>query len=191
MITQIKTRYQNPNIAIIGAAAPDLDYNSVLGIKTGFFLRRLVENKPGRLFSGGVSGIGLDAYKGAIYYCMERKLVDDKFFLVFPDLPYKPPQEYFEYAAKIGKPLEIVSGGKDMLERRTKLAEVADLAVVLNGSLGTLDEALQLINRRKTIFCLNSSGGAAKYLGGFQHPFIRGHNNLDNLIADISQRISS
>ena len=162
-LEEITKKYEHPIIGIIGTTSPSPDYDSDEAYRLGYELREAVE-KRGSLFTGGVFGVGLDAYKGIVDYCVERG-VDDKFFVLFPDMGLEPPQEYFKLAEKIrGGVLKVEKIGQNMEERRSYVGAVADLLVVVNGSAGTVDEALKGLFLGKPAVCLQNSGGAAEVI---------------------------
>src|SRR3989344_1267642 len=161
-LKEIIEKYQHPIIGIVGASTPLPGYNPREAKDLGYKLRDFVE-KGGSLFTGGVPGVGLDVYEGIVGYCEERG-VEDKFFVMLPT-DISPPQEYFDLASrtKNGK-LIVESAGKDMEERRDYVAEVADSLVVINGGMGTIDEAVKGLYSGKEVLCLSNSGGAAEIL---------------------------
>ena len=55
-----------------------------------------------------------------------------------------------------------------MEERRSYLGAVADLLVLINGSVGTIDEALKGLFLGKQVICLQNSGGASDVLSRFK-----------------------
>src|SRR3989338_7902135 len=136
-LEEITSKYEHPIIGVIGAACPSPDYDSQEARRLGYKLRELVE-QGGSLFTGGVSGVGVDVYKGIVDYCLKKK-VEDKFFVLLPDMEFEPPQEYFKLSKRTkNKVLRVEGMGQDMEERRTYLGAIADLLVVANGSIGTI-----------------------------------------------------
>ena len=55
-----------------------------------------------------------------------------------------------------------------MEERRSYLGAVADLLVLINGSVGTIDEVLKGLVLGKPVVCLQNSGGAADVISKFK-----------------------
>src|SRR3989344_3225069 len=166
-LEEITTKYEHPIIGVIGATFPLPDYDSDDAFRLGYELREFVEKK-GTVFTGGVSGVGVDVYRGIADYC-EKKKCEDKFFVLFPDFGFEPPQEYFELAEKTkNKVLRVEKIGKDMEERRSYLGAVADLLVLINGSVGTIDEVLKGLVLGKPVVCLQNSGGAADVISKFK-----------------------
>jgi len=80
-------------------------------------------------------------------------------------LPYRPPRIYEELAAssKSGK-LDIIRAGENMLERRKYVASVADVQILVNGGLGTLEEALMSMKNGIPVIAVKSTGGVARKL---------------------------
>ncbi|MBI2105635.1 hypothetical protein HYT56_02235 [Candidatus Woesearchaeota archaeon] len=162
-LEEITQRYEHPIIGIIGATSPLPDYDSDDAFRLGYDLREFVEEK-GSLFTGGVQGVGVDIYSGIVDYCLEKN-VGDKFFILFPDFELAPPEEYFKLAEKTKNGiLRMEKAGKDMEERRVYIGGVADYLIVVNGSTGTIDEALKGLLLEKPVICLQNSGGAAEAL---------------------------
>lgn len=162
-LEEIIEKYERPLIGIIGATSPLPDYDSDDAYRLGYELRRAVEKK-GTLFTGGVHGVGLDAYQGITDYCAEKG-VEDKFFVLFPEIEIEPPNEYFTLAEKTkNRILKVERAGKDMEERRSYVAAVADVLVLMNGAEGTLDETMKGLYLEKPVICLQNSGGAAEVI---------------------------
>lgn len=181
---------QKPLIVAIGASWPTIGYKPAVAMRVGYELRGMIESFGGSLFTGGVEGVGVDFYRGVINYCKEKELKEDRFFVVYPEIGMRPPMRYDNYAAEIGGNLAIVKGGKDMMERRQRLAETADFGVVLNGSHGTLDEAVQIIKAGKTLFALNSTGGVARLLRRYNMgQFLRNFDNIDDMLVELEKFI--
>ena len=172
-LKEIVEKYEHPIIGVIGATSPLPNYDSDDAYRLGYELRNFVENK-GTLFTGGVSGVGIDIYNGIIGYCLEKG-VSDKFFVLFPNMKLEPTEEYFRLAEKTkDKILKVERVGEDMEERRTCIAAVADILIVMNGATGTIDEALKGLILRKPLLCLQNSGGAAEVLSKFKRGEIQG-----------------
>ncbi len=162
-LEEITSKYESPRIGIIGATSPLPDYDSDDAYRLGYELRDVV-NRKGSLFTGGVSGVGIDVYRGIVDYCLEHG-VDDKFFVLFPNMKFEPPKEYSELAEKTkGGILRVERVGEDMEERRSYVGAVADLLVLVNGARGTIDEALKGLYLGKPVVCLQNSGGAAEVI---------------------------
>ena len=80
-----------------------------------------------------------------------------------------PPKEYFSLAEKTkDKTVNIERVGDTMNDRRTYVAAVADVLIVMNGSVGTIDEAVKGLILEKPVLCLETSGGAAAVLSRFK-----------------------
>jgi glycosyltransferase involved in cell wall biosynthesis len=191
LASQVREKYERPIIGIIGSSWPK-DYNRADARAIGEILRRYVGSKSGTLFTGGVSGAGLDAYEGIVTACNRGKFLrrlkvqSDKFFVLVPEecevfinpmnrglgtmfVPYEVPEEYNLLAAATkDKQLDIVRAGTDMGERRRYVAEVGDVFVVINGGLGTLEEALFSIKNGKPVIA-SDTGGAAEILSRIKH----------------------
>ncbi len=191
------TNYEKPIIGVIGAAVPLPQYDEKEARKLGYELRKLVERR-GTLFTGGVPGIGFDFYQGIVDYSIEKN-VSDKFFVLFPEGQMGPPEEYFELAKKTKNCiLRIEKAGKDMEERRTHLARIADALIIINGAEGTIDEALKGLLLRKQLLCLQNSGGAAEVIAKLKkgeieripleidYDLIRLHNSTEEIVNYLS-----
>jgi len=166
-LEEITAKYERPIIGIIGATSPLPGYDSNDAYRLGYKLREVVEKK-GNLFTGGVPGVGLDIYRGIVNYCVENG-VEDKFFVLFPNIEFEPPKEYFRLAEKTKNGiLKVERVGNDMEERRSYVGAVADLLVLVNGSVGTIDEALKGLFLEKPVICLQNSGGAAEVISKFK-----------------------
>ena len=162
-LEEITAKYERPIIGIIGATSPLPGYDSDEAYRLGYELREVVD-KQGSLFTGGVPGVGLDVYRGIADHCAEKG-VEDKFFILLPNIEIEPPEEYFRLAEKTkNKALKIERAGQNMEERRSYVGAVADVLVLVNGSKGTLDETLKGLIQRKPIICLQNSGGAAEVI---------------------------
>lgn len=171
-LEEITGKYEFPRIGVIGATSPTIGYDSADSYRLGQELRRILEKK-GSLFTGGMPGVGLDFYEGVADYCSERK-IDDKFFVIFPE-GHNLPEEYLRLAEKTKNGvLRVERAGKDFEERRTYVGAVADALVVINGSEGTVDEALKGLFLGKPVICLENSGGAAKVISKFKRGEIPG-----------------
>jgi len=165
-LENISSRYEKPIIGVIGATSPLPDYDSDDAYRLGYELRELV-TKKGTLFTGGVHGVGIDVYRGIVDYSIEKG-IGDKFFVLVPN-GFQPPQDYIRMAGKTKNGvLRVETAGKDMEERRTYLADISNLVVVVNGAKGTIDEALKCLSRGKQIICLENSGGAADVMSRFK-----------------------
>ena len=182
-LESILPRYELPLIGVIGATVPLHGYNSLNCRMLGYKLRELV-NGGGTLFTGGVEGVGLDFYEGVSDYCEEHK-TDDKFFVLFPEFNFEVNKSYHDLAKKTkNKILAIEKIGKDFEERRSYLAMLVDKLIVVNGSDGTMDEALKSLYFNKEVYSMAGSGGAADILKEIKEgkreklPFLE---NLDNL----------
>ena len=166
-LEEITSKYERPIIGIIGAASPLPGYDSDDAYRLGYELREVVDKK-GSLFTGGVSGVGIDVYRGIVDYCLEKR-VEDKFFVLSPNIEFELPQEYFRLAERTKNgALRVEKVGQDMEERRSYVGAVADLLVVVNGSTGTIDEALKGLFLGKPVVCLQNSGGAAEVISKFK-----------------------
>lgn len=188
-IDKIKEFYESPIIGVIGATVPSKDYESTMGIQTGYGLRKMITRSGGSIFTGGVQGVGVDVYSGIIRFCIENatktgKMIDDNFFVLIPHFapvmneapaflletqvrlaPYNVPTQY-ELIARFtaSRELGVVRAGHDMDERREYVAKVADMLVVVNGGHGTLDEALNALQLGKRIVTVATTGGSARLL---------------------------
>ncbi|NQU98635.1 LOG family protein [Candidatus Woesearchaeota archaeon] len=180
-----------PVIGVIGASSPDDKYDERIGIEVGHMLREFIGKKGGSIFTGGVSGVGIDTYIGVLRFCFETagkgdKVLDDNFFVLIPEHgtktyndhgggedaegKYMPPKKYFDLAvgSRNGK-LDIVRVGNDMAERRAYVSEIADVVVAINGGEGTIDEACHVLDAGKHVICMAEYGGAAAALFKYKH----------------------
>jgi len=163
ILEEITKKYERPLIGIIGASSPLPNYDSDDAYRLGYELRRIVSNR-GTLFTGGVSGVGVDVYQGIVGYCVEKSL-EDKFFVLFPEGNIQPSQEYFDLIKSLkNSTLKVERAGKDFEERRLYMSAIADALVLMNGSSGTVDEALKGLILGKPLVCLQNSGGAAEVI---------------------------
>jgi len=168
LVAQIRLDYPGPLIGFLGATSPSSGYNPAATFLTSSLLRKKMQK--GRMFSGGVEGVGVDAYFGAITRCLTEKEKtgveqDDRFFILIPIQPYNPPPAYHYLAQTIGKRgCQIVRAGESMYERRVVLAAVADIGIVFNGGHGTLHEAVVAMNNGVKIIAFEGSGGTADKL---------------------------
>lgn len=182
----VRDSKESPLIAIVGATSPEEPYTPDMGLQAGYVLRHLVEEKGGTLFTGGVEGVGVDAYLGVIHYGIDqlRKprirakpavMPDDHFFVLAPQFSVAPalqgrkgilytlPQGYALLGSLNAQGrVDVQYGGRDMSERRRKLAEVADVIVGINGSSGTFDEMQHAVRTGTPVVVLPFTGGAAQ-----------------------------
>ncbi len=198
-LEDVAAKYTHPIIAVIGAAMPSEGYDQVAAYRLGYRLREMLD-KEGTLFTGGSPGVGVDIYGGIIDYCIEKG-VNDRFFTLIPE-GIEPFPGYSDLAKKRGSEVNIERLGKDMAERRSFLAALADMLVVVNGSSGTLDEALKGLVLGKLVLALNNSGGIANIL-----PFIKSgelklplyidtrlisiYNSVTDLVDSVADRLSA
>jgi SLOG cluster4 family len=194
LAANIRESKQQPLIAIIGATVPTEGYGRGIGVEVGHLLRKHIEPRKGTLFTGGVDGVGVDAYIGVMKYCVdslksspEKKISDDRFFVLVPEFDYVPvsrdlfegggyrivpfevPKAYRTLGAFSARgELDVVIAGKDMEERRDYLARVADVVIVVNGGSGTLDEAVTALLNDKPVIALACSGGTASILSAMK-----------------------
>jgi predicted Rossmann-fold nucleotide-binding protein len=174
--------YERPLIAVIGASNPGKEYVAEQGILVGKLLREYVDKK-GTVFTGGVDGVGVDVYTGVMKYCVQRNTLSDKFFVLIPHyfllqlrkdteptpFAYTPPVAYEALGRLTTRGhLDIIRAGNDMDQRRIELAKLADFVVVVNGSMGTLDEAT-LASHTKKIITLPETGGIAKLIAALKN----------------------
>jgi len=207
-IENIKKKQGSPLIGIIGSTRPTEIYNMQMGIQVGYEIRKFLDNSKGKIFTGGVNGVGVDSYVGVLKFCIENiqkkgYLDESKFFVAIPkfdaetrfedffpreiNIPYSPSSAYFNLAnlSKENK-LEIEVIGENMEERREKLAKLTDLVVVVNGGAGTFEEAIMTLNASKPVISLNGSGGAAQILNFLKNDidislFIKKYHNAERI----------
>lgn len=165
------TGKKRPLIGVIGAAKPTGEYSREVGRLAGYKLRKYLEGNEGTIFTGGVNGVGFDVYAGIVRFHLETYLKDDRlledmFFVLTPESE-AVPKEYIDLSRIVAR-LEIVRVGADLEQRRTCLAEVADVLIVLNGAYGTLDEAVKGLKNSKRVVTLPSTGGTADLLAAIK-----------------------
>lgn len=179
----------SPKIAVIGAECPTEEYKNQQGMQIGYGLRKIIQSNQGLVFTGGVNGVGIDVARGVVDYCKENNTPDSRFFVSFPE-KIAPAEDYFRYLSELNEKLKIIPSGKDMLERRKKLAELADILIVLNGGTGTLDEAEQAYDLGKPLYCLTSSGGAARDISEHaqEDNLIKSFNSVEDLLTQITTK---
>ena len=175
LVESIRESYPKPLIGIVGAAFPPKEvYDAEFGETIGYSLRKYVEKKGGFLFTGGVPGVGVDAYRGIVSACQpltessKEEPKDDRFFVLTPHsflielnssfftedeegtiLSYEVPSEYRALAKKTqSKQLRIIHAGDDMDERRKYLSQVADVLVTINGGSERLTKLLVQLNTK-------------------------------------------
>lgn len=191
LVASIRSEFKGPIIGVVGATSPDYYYSSDNGIITGYLIRKFLAGDPalGHLFTGGVEGVGLDAYIGASMFARENK-VPSKFFALIPQfnmipvyneddeffnpgrrvpshfnpVPYDIPSSYRNVSRLTGEKCKEVRAGEEMSDRRAYVAAIADVLVVVNGGGGTLDEAVSAIKVDTPIIVVQNTGGAAKDL---------------------------
>lgn len=198
LVYKIRENKEQPLIAIIGATVPTREYERRFGVEVGFLLRQHIESRRGTLFTGGVSGVGVDVYAGIMQYCVDelrkqqinKKMPDDRFFVLVPgndcitfrkdlnlkepeyeSVPFEVPEAYHALGLiSERRKLDVVAAGNDLGERRAYLSQVADILIAVNGGMGTLDEALNAIENGKSVIALSYSGGAASMLHSIKDP---------------------
>lgn len=158
------------NIAVIGSQVPEWPYNSSMGYRAGNMIARMMKEGD-VLVTGGVEGIGLDAFMGyatveskGTFTCLmpvtaEKTVGKDKIMT-----PYSLPEAYRAVSKITGKHITSVQQGEGMAARREILAAMTDVAVMLNGGIGTLHEAIMMMQNSTPVLALIDSGGAAELL---------------------------
>jgi len=171
-------------IGIIGAAAPTKGYLPQIGVELGRKLRVYLGDK-GFVFTGGVSGVGVDVYQGVVEASNGE---EDRFFILLPEGMFAG-RDYGDISPN-GQ-VKTAHFGDDMFERRIGMGKVADALIVLNGRAGTLHEAVSALENNRKVIALNY-GGAGSLL---YHAKINGivpallvkkgvkQEYLDNIIA--------
>jgi len=153
-IEAIKQKYPGVRIGVIGAVAPTRMYRSILGEQLGKILREHVSNK-GFVFTGGVSGVGVDVYRGVVEGSNGK---DDRFFVLLPE-GMSAGRDYRKISP--AKKVCTANLGEGMLERRMGMGRVSSLLIVLNGSNGTLHEAVSALQNGKKIIALDYGGAGS------------------------------
>jgi predicted Rossmann-fold nucleotide-binding protein len=156
----------SPAIGVLGAQFPEYPYVSQMGVDVGYLLRKFLPDS-GVLFTGGVSGVGEDAYQGIINYCLGNGLKEDRFFVLVPKGD-RPSDGYYKQAKRFSHKLEIIHQGETDIQRQEKMAEQGEVFVVVNGGYGTLNECVHAIIRRKKIIVLPFTGGTAEELAHYK-----------------------
>ncbi|MDE1823074.1 MAG: LOG family protein [Candidatus Micrarchaeota archaeon] len=179
IVEKIRSEKQQPLIAVVGAQFPNKDYDRNTGIETGYLLRKHIGSRPGTLFTGGVEGVGVDIYTGVIRRCVDelresarKTMPDDRFFVLLPKfgsiksmIPFEIPEAYNALGSLSKRnSIDVVFSGDHLAERREYLANVADILIVVNGGVGTIDEAVIALQNKKPVITLSYSGGAALML---------------------------
>ena len=185
---------KSPIIGIIGSTRPTKPYYQELGILVGYYLKKaLHELGKGVLFTGGVTGVGVDVYAGIASYCIKEK-IPAEFLTIIPEtyevplypknldyrydpgyepqfksVKYKLPGDYNSITSLIdtyvpGDHCRIIRAGLNMEERRKHIANIPDMLVLLNGGYGTLDEAQQAVTNKIPVVVLAGSGGVSDVL---------------------------
>ena len=180
----MENKLTRPIKVVIGASNPDYSYSPHQGVTAG----HLLSATAGSVVNGGVEGVGLDVFIGAAAHAAINK-TDLDFHALIPEsyavplnqenystiheteesgaymsLPFDIPDSYLEVCKLYNKKLQIVRAGEEMSDRRLALAKIADVVIMINGSSGTLDEAIHSINMRKRLIICANTGGAANYL---------------------------
>ncbi|MCP4652019.1 MAG: HAD-IIB family hydrolase [Candidatus Omnitrophica bacterium] len=151
----IRQEYEGIRIGVIGAVSPSSDYSPTIGEELGRCLADYVKDK-GYVFTGGVPGVGKDVYQGV---CSLSQNSDERFFALLPQ--GMSAVGYSRISPNNRVAVQYI--GKDMHQRRVGMAMVADVMIVLNGSLGTIHEAVVALKNNKKVIVLNY-GGAGKQL---------------------------
>lgn len=176
-IEHIRNQKRGPLISVLGSTSPSKPYNYKHGVQAGWIVQEFVQSIGGTMVTGGVHGVGVHSYAGAVRYCKDAG-EQPKFFCVIPHFyqthtedgrpelyEYDLPDDYLMLAHLFGfGETEVVRGGHTMDERRQVLAAVSDCAVLLNGSGGTLDEAENVLKQRTNLVVVRGTGGIAKLL---------------------------
>ena len=152
--TRIKQDYPGLRIGIIGAAMPAKGYSPEAGVELGRVLRGYVAG-GGFIFTGGVSGVGVDVYQGVIDASGGQ---EDRFFVLLPEGMYAG-RDYRDISPS--KQVKTANFGEDMFERRVGMGRVADVIIVLNGRDGTLHEAISALRSNKKIIALDYGGAGS------------------------------
>ncbi|MDD5513070.1 MAG: hypothetical protein PHD09_04830, partial [Candidatus Omnitrophica bacterium] len=185
---QIREQYHGIKVGIIGAAAPTKEYSSNSGVELGRKLSNYLGDN-GFVFTGGVSGVGVDVYRGVVD---TGKGKNDRFFILLPE-EIPPAKEYLDVTSD--RQVNTAYFGEDMFERRIGMAKVADVLVVVNGRGGTLHEAISALEENKKVIVLNQGGaGGLLYLAKLENSVLPGladsglrKEHLKNIfLADIS-----
>ena len=151
---KIRDQYPGIKVGIIGAAAPTKGYSPSLGIELGRRLRTYLKDK-GFVFTGGVSGVGVDVYKGVVEASNGQ---EDKFFVLLPE-GMLVGMEYRDISPS--RQVRTAGFGEDMFDRRIGMGKVADVLIVLNGRGGTMHEALAALENNRKVIALNYGGAGS------------------------------
>jgi len=180
-------------IGIIGATCPGYDYSPDMGFVVGNQIRTFIDSpevkaKFGdkvRIFTGGVEGIGVDAFMGVV----SAEPDDTKFFALIPKFDMVPdddmgvhimnkskkpvlrreryslPTAYKNIARIKNTQCREVVAGEDMSDRRAFVAGIADVLVMVNGGAGTLNEAMNALRMGVPVIVVGRTGGKTGILG--------------------------
>lgn len=179
-VKDIRQRYNGPIVGIIGSTSPSYGYVPALGTMVGFNVCKVLSKyENSAIFTGGVEGVGLDAYTGISMYRIANKDSMCKFFTLIPDttkrrilntkeyedVPYDLPYEYsmvsrFAEMNGVKDTLSIVRAGHGMAERRDYVGAIPDVVILMNGSNGSMAEALCTLDNDIPLLVLPSSGSS-------------------------------
>lgn len=182
LLKTIRQNYPSPIVGIIGSTAPDeSDYSPLMSIMVAQQVHDFCNAKKGSCFTGGVGGVGVDAFMGIALKAKGKPIGSDRFFILIPEqyafayekhgeehigmLDYNPPYAYNHMAQYIGKDrCNTIVAGEEMSARRRYVAQVADILVMVNGSGGTLHEGLLGLSGGKPLIVVSGTGGMADVL---------------------------
>ena len=80
----IKNQLGSPVIGVIGATSPNYEYSSEMGFMAGYAARQFLGDKNGHIFTGGVEGVGVDAFLGVATYALRKNEVP-RFAAIIPN----------------------------------------------------------------------------------------------------------
>jgi predicted Rossmann-fold nucleotide-binding protein len=161
-------------IVVIGAQVPDYSYDSSMGIRVGNIIAKMMK-KGDVLITGGVEGVGLDVFTGfgltpskGTFECIIPKQTQSigKNKEVI-NTPYHLPEAYQIVSKLTKKTIQVISAGNNMAERREFLAKSVDIAIVMNGGIGTLHEAVMLLQNGIPVIAIPRTGGIAELLSAY------------------------
>ena len=206
-VEELRALKQVPLIAVIGSRKTSEPYNRELGMIVGNSLRSTIEYPHnGTIYTGGAPGVGEDVAMGVARYVLEEyrktgQLLDPRFFIMIPpkigdtgdgryiDEPFGPTKIYRAAGAfSPSAELDIVWAGEGLAERREILAKSADMAVMLHGSAGTLDEAYYVLANGRPVIVMSNSGDGAKWLSNLKsHRLPRSEDVPEDILPTLNK----
>jgi len=148
----IRSSHSGLRIGVIGAASPTKEYTAEFGEELGRQLQSYAGNS-GFVFTGGVSGVGVDVAKG---FFQSSAGPGERFFVLLPEGVGADR----DYRVVSGRDVEVVGFGTSMKQRRIGMGKVGDILIVVNGRGGTLDEAITCLKEGKKLIVFDCGGAS-------------------------------